>query len=360
MLIVALPAGVIFIPASVTINDMFAPQVTPDAGIDLGDIGPGRVIRVQYRVQVTGGQVGDQLTSTAVLRYFTATAGAQETVDSNEVTLVIVEPRISIVKTVAPALAAPGERVRYHITLSNQSHYAVDAKLQDVLPSSALFVEGSLSWNGVKRPGTNPNTVIDLGTLTARSEPHIQFEAQLAGAAGTEGEVNNFQRSYVNRAVLLYTFRLPDSRVVQRRLVSNEAVLEFRAPVIHVYVEVFPAIVEQGGTVTFNVRVSNTGSAPARVQVGNILPQGAKWVGQEDGQMRLNVPEYSTPRYLHIGELGPNSEKELAYLVRLAPEQTGIQQGYLTALYTYEWNEQKRSGETRSNEYSILVEDQDE
>jgi uncharacterized repeat protein (TIGR01451 family) len=236
----------------------------------------------------------------------------------------------------------------------------VDAKLQDVLPSSLLFVEGSLSWNGVKRPGTNPNTVIDLGTLTARSELHIQFEAQLAGAAGTEGEVNNFQRSYVNRAVLLYTFRLPDSRVVQRRLVSNEAVLEFRAPVIHVYVEVFPAIVEQGGTVTFNVRVSNTGSLPARVQVGNILPQGAKWVGQEDGQMQLNVPEYSTPRYLHIGELGPNSEKELAYLVQLAPEQTGIQQGYLTALYTYEWNEQKRSGETRSNEYSILVEDQDE
>lgn len=358
VLTVALPAGVIFIPASVTINDMFAPQVTPDAGIDLGDIGPGRVIRVQYRVQVTGGQVGDQLSSTAVLRYFTA--GAQEAVDSNEVTLVIVEPRISIVKTVSPAAAAPGERVRYHITLSNQSHYAVDAKLQDVLPGSLLFVEGSLSWNGVKRPGTNPNTGVDLGTLTARSELHIQFEAQLAGAVGTEGEVSNFQRSYVNRAVLLYTFRLPDSRVVQRRLVSNEAVLEFRTPVIHVYVEVFPAIVEQGGTVTFNVRVSNTGSLPARVQLGNILPQGAKWVGQEDGQMQLNVPEYSTPRYLHIGELGPNSEKELAYVVQLAPEQTGIQQGYLTALYTYEWNEQKRSGETRSNEYSILVEDQDE
>ena len=109
------------------------------------------------------------------------------------------------------------------------------------------------------------------------------------------------QQSYVNRAVLLYTFRLPDSRTVQRRLISNEAVLQVRWPVIQVYVEVIPAIVEQGGTVTFKVRVSNTGSLPARVQLGNILPQNAKWVGQEEGQMQLNIPEYSTPRYLHIG-----------------------------------------------------------
>jgi hypothetical protein len=94
--------------------------------------------------------------------------------------------------------------------------------------------------------------------------------------------------------------------------------------------------------------------------LGNILPQGAKWVGQEDGQMQLNIPEYSTPRYLHIGELGAQSDKEFAYLVQLAPEQTGTLQGTLTALYTYEWNGQRRSGESRSNQYTILVEAQDE
>ncbi|MCP1134228.1 hypothetical protein NKT34_13070 [Paenibacillus polysaccharolyticus] len=361
VLTVRLPQGAIFIPASVTINDMFAPQVTPDAGIDLGDIGPGSVVRVQYRVQVTvtqvtGSQAPDQLSSEAVLKYITA--GKQEVVYSNVVTLIIVEPQISVVKTVSPVITTPGDTAQYHITVSNQSNYAVDAKLQDVLPAALVFVEGSLSWNGVKRPGSNPNTGINLGTLTARSELHIQFEAQVENEVA--GAVTSTQHSYVNRAVLLYTFRLPDSRTVQRRLISNEAVLEVRLPVIQVHVEVFPPIVEQGGTVTFNVSVSNTGSLPARVQLGNILPQGAKWVGQESGPMQLNVPEYSTPRYLHIGELGAGSVKEFAYLVQLAPEQTGILQGTLTALYTYEWNAQRRSGETRSNEYTILVEAQDE
>ncbi|MGF6355647.1 putative repeat protein (TIGR01451 family) [Paenibacillus sp. 4624] len=358
VLTVTFPQGIIFIPASVTINDMFAPQVTPDAGIDLGDIGPGSVVRVQYRVQVTSSQGPDQLSSEAVLRYMIA--GKQEVVSSNVVTLVIVEPQIAIVKTVSPAITIPGDTAQYHITVSNQSNYAVDAKLQDVLPAALVFVEGSLSWNGVKRPGANPNTGINLGTLTARSELHIQFEAQVESETGTSRAVISTQHSYVNRAVLLYTFRLPDSRTVQRRVISNEAVLEVRLPVIQVHVEVVPPIVEQGGTVTFNVSVSNTGSLPARVQLGNILPRGAKWVGQEGGQMQLNVPEYSTPRYLHIGELGAGSEKEFAYLAQLAPEQIGILQGTLTALYTYEWNGQRRSGESRSNEYTILVEAQDE
>lgn len=358
VLSVKFPQGVLFIPASVTINDMFSPQVTPDTGIDLGEIEPGNVVRVQYRVQVTRGPGVDQLSSMAVLKYISA--GKQEVVYSNEVTLIIVEPQISIVKKVSTTVTAPGERVQYHLTISNHSNYAVDAKLQDALPSGLFFVEGSFRWNGVKRLGTNPTTGVDLATLTARSELHIQFEAQVEGELGGSGGAGFAQRSYVNRAVLLYTFRLPDSRTIQRRLVSNEAILELRAPVIQVYVEVFPTSVEQGGTVTFQVKITNVGSLPARVQLGNILPPGAKWIGQNSGQMQLHVPEYSTPRYLHIGELGVESEKDLAYLVQLAPDQTGMLRGDLTAIYTYEWNGQKRSGEARSNEYRILIEEREE
>lgn len=96
------------------------------------------------------------------------------------------------------------------------------------------------------------------------------------------------------------------------------------------------------------------------MQLGNLLPPGAKWVAQEGGHMQLHVPEYSTPRSLHIGELSPDMSKELSYVVQLDSEYTGIQWGYLTAFYTYELNELKRSGESRSNEYSILIEDRDE
>lgn len=346
---VTLPQGTVFIPASVMINDMFAPQVTPDNGIELGEIGPGSTVRIQYRIQVAGGQSLEPLSSIAVLTYITASR--RETVYSNEVTLLVVEPQISIVKKVSPTSAAPGDSVRYHIMVSNNSGYAVDAKLQDVLPAAVSFVEGSMSWNGVKRPGAKPGAGIDLGTLTARSGLHIEFEAQVGSGVSS---------TFVNQALLLYTYRMPDSRVIQRRLVSNEAVLRLQAPVIQVLVNVVPESVEQGGTVTFQVKVTNTGTLSARVQLGNLLPPGAKWVAQEGGHMQLHVPEYSTPRSLHIGELSPDMSKELSYVVQLDSEYTGIQWGYLTAFYTYELNELKRSGESRSNEYSILIEDRDE
>jgi len=347
---IALPQGVVFIPASVIVNEMFAPQVTPDTGIELGEIEPGSSVRIQYRVQVVGGSDTNGISSVAVLTYISA--GQQETVYSNQVILEVIQPQISVVKSVLPVTATWGDAVQYNITVSNASNYAVDGTLLDVLPTGMTFVEGSLGWNGVKRPGTNLAKGLNLGTLTSRSVLNIQFEAKLA----ERGELIPDQYRYVNHASLMYTFRLPDSRSVQRMIRSNEAVVELKTPIIQAYVQVAPTLVEQGGTVTFEVRVVNTGNLPARVQLGGILPEGAKWIGQAAGQIQWSIPEYSTPRVLHVGEIEPGSERNISYVAQLSSEQTGTLQGALTVMYTYEWNGRKRAGESRSNEYSIIVE----
>ncbi|WP_342572745.1 DUF11 domain-containing protein [Paenibacillus sp. FSL R5-0749] len=347
---IALPQGIVFIPASVIVDEMFAPQVTPDTGVELGEILPGSSVRIQYRVQVVGGSDENGISSVAVLTYISA--GQRETVYSNQVTLEVIQPRISVVKTVLPVTATWGDTVQYNITVSNASSYAVDGTLMDILPTGMTFVEGSLGWNGVKRPGTNLAKGLNLGTLTARSNLNIQFEAKLA----ERGESIPDDYKYVNHASLIYTFRLPDSRSVQRMITSNEAVIELKAPFIQAYVQVKPTLVEQGDTVTFEVRVMNTGNVPARVQLGGILPEGSKWLGQAEGQIQWDIPEYSTPRVLHVGEIKPGEEKNNSYVVQLASDKTGTLQGDLIARYTYEWNGQKRTGESRSNEYSIIVE----
>ncbi|MGF9695823.1 hypothetical protein [Paenibacillus sp. MABNR03] len=347
---VALTPGLVFIPASVVINGMFAPQMTPDSGIEIGDIEPGSSIRIQYRVQVVAVRDAESIPTQAVLEY--TSAGGEETVYSNEVTLEVIQPLISIYKRVLPVNASAGDIVRYDITISNESNYAVDAKVSDSLPAGMIFVEGSLGWNGVKRPGANPVKGFNLGTLTARSVINIQFEAKIAeqGAA----QPNYFE--LVNQARLLYTYRLPDSRMVQRMAASNEATVYLKSPIIKVYVEVIPVLIEQGGSVTFQVRVENTGSLSARVQLAGVLPPGAKWRGQAEGQVKWSIPRYSTPRYLHLGELGPGAERNISYAAQLSPEETGMLKGFLTAMFTYEMNGQKRSGEARSNEYTIVIE----
>lgn len=271
---------------------------------------------------------------------------------SNQVILELIQPQISVVKSVLPVTATWDDAVRYNITISNASSYAVDGTLLDVLPTGMTFVEGSLGWNGVKRPGTNLAKGLNLGTLTARSVLNIQFEAKLA----ERGELIPDQYRYVNHASLMYTFRLPDSRSVQRMIRSNEAIVELKTPIIQAYVQVEPTLVEQGGTVTFEVRVANTGNLPARVQLGGILPEGAKWLGQAAGQIQWSIPEYSTPRILHVGGIEPGTERNISYVAQLSSEPTGTLQGALTVMYTYEWNGQKRAGESRSNEYSIIVE----
>ncbi|RAW16717.1 hypothetical protein DC345_06310 [Paenibacillus taichungensis] len=352
---IPLPKGIEFLPGSVIVNEIFVPETTPDSGIMIGDVLPEESVPIQFRVQVTGGSIAENLTIQASLEY--VSGDTLENVYSNVATLQVIQPRISIAKNVNPSTATPGDTVQYQITVHNEGSFAVDAIVTDFLPPGMRYVEGSLGWNGVKRLGTNPVKGINLGTLTARSVVNIQFEVSLTEQE--QGVPAVFE--LMNKARLLYTFRLSDSRSVQRIISSNSAVIQLKFPIISVYVEVKPDLIERGGNVTFHVHVTNTGSWPARVQLADVLPPGAKWIGEAEVRDRAIFSGYSSPRYLHLGELEPGAEKWITYVAQISStEQLGIQQGSVTAMYTYEWNGQRHSGQSISNVYTIIVEDGDE
>ncbi|WP_024631885.1 MULTISPECIES: DUF11 domain-containing protein [unclassified Paenibacillus] len=352
---IPLPKGIEFLPGSVIVNEIFVPETTPDSGIWIGEVLPGRTVPIQFRVQITGGSVAEALTIQAVLEY--VSGENLETVYSNVATLQVVQPRISIAKSVNPPLAIPGDTVQYQITVHNEGSFAVDAVVTDFLPPGMRYVEGSLGWNGVKRPGTSLVKGINLGTLTARSAVNIQFEVILTEQEQDAPAIFEL----MNQARLIYTFRLPDSRSVQRIISSNSTFIQLKYPIISVHVEVKPDLIERGGNVTFHVHVTNTGSWTARVQLTDVLPSGAKWIGEAEVRDRATISEYSSPKYLHLGEMEPGAEKRVTYVAQISSaEQLGIQQGSLTAMYTYEWNGQRHSGQSTSNVYTIIVEDSDE
>ncbi|MFB8373866.1 hypothetical protein [Paenibacillus taichungensis] len=352
---IPLPKGIEFLPGSVIVNEIFVPETTPDSGIMIGDVLPEESVPIQFRVQVTGGSIAENLTIQAALEY--VSGDTLEHVYSNVATLQVIQPRISIAKSVNPSVATPGDTVQYQITVHNEGSFAVDAIVTDFLPPGMRYVEGSLGWNGVKRLGTNPVKGINLGTLTARSVVNIQFEVNLTEQV--RGVPAVFE--LMNKARLLYTFRLPDSRSVQRIISSNTAIIQLKFPIISVHVEVKPDLIERGGNVTFHVHVTNTGSWPARVQLTDVLPPGAKWIGEAEVRNRAIISEYSSPRYLHLGEMEPGAERWVTYVAQISSaEQLGIQQGSVTAMYTYEWNGQRHSGQSISNVYTLIIEDGDE
>ncbi|MGC5771773.1 hypothetical protein [Paenibacillus pabuli] len=356
---IPLPKGIEFIPGSVIVNEIFVPETTPDSGIMIGDVQPGQSIPIQFRVQVAGGSLDESITTQAVLEY--TSDDKLEVVYSNAATLQIIQPRISIVKSVYPSIAAPGDTVQYQITVHNEGSFAVDAIVTDFLPPGMRYVEGSLGWNGVKRGGTNLVKGINLGTLTAGSTVNIQFDVILLEQEEELEQNASPVFELINQARLIYTFRLPDSRSVQRIISSNAVVIQLKFPIIWVHVEVRPDLVERGGNVTFYVLVTNTGSWPARVQLADVLPPGAKWIGKAEVSEQAVISVYSSPRYLHVGELKPGAERRITYAAQISPAgQLGIQQGSITAMYTYEWNGQRHSGKSISNVYTIIIEDGDE
>lgn len=352
---IPLPKGIEFLPGSVIVNEIFVPETTPDSGIMIGEVLPEASVPIQFRVQVMGESIAENLTIQAALEY--VSGDTLENVYSNVATLQVIQPRISIAKSVNPSIATPGDTVQFQITVHNEGSFAVDAIVTDCLPPGMSYVEGSLGWNGVKRLGTSPVKGINLGTLTARSTVNIQFEVNLAERE--QGVPGVFE--LMNQARLSYTFRLPDSRSVQRMITSNSAVIQLKHPIISVHVEVKPDLIERGGNVTFYVHVTNTGTWSARVQLGDVLPPGAKWIGEAEVRDRTIISEYSSPRYLHLGEMEPGAERWVTYVAQISSaEQLGIQQGSVTAMYTYEWNGQRHSGQSISNVYTIIIEDGDE
>lgn len=352
--IVSLARGLSFIPGSVVIDDMFAPEVTPDGGIDLGKVLPEAVVIIQFRVQVTGAGTDGELSAQAILHY--ASGGEAEASDSNVALLQVVNPQISFSKKATPAIAPFGSRVKYELIVSNEASLAVDAFITDALPPGMIYAEGSTRLNGVRRPGFDPGRGIHLGTLTARSNVHVEFEARIAAE-----RQNPIPFELSNQARLNYTFRLPDSRSVRRLLTSNEAVVELKGPIIGVHVDVVPDLVEQGGIVTFHVGVANRGNVAARVQLFDFLPPESTWrleLGPNEGG---GLSKHVAPKFLHVGEVQPGSERRISYKVQMsARTQPGLVQGVLLGAYTYEWNGERHAGEETSNAYSIQVEDMDE
>jgi len=158
-----LPAGLAFVPGSVTVDTSgfngAAPAPTVSGGAGSGDdvtISFGAInvvvdndasnnafrVRLQARVLDEAGNVGLPPTPTTLTNRASVTIGSGAPVASNEVTVTVVEPRLEVAKSFNPTRAYAGQTVEVTLTVRNSgTAEAFDVQIQDSL--DGVFVNAA-------------------------------------------------------------------------------------------------------------------------------------------------------------------------------------------------------------------------
>lgn len=176
--------AVTFKENSVKVNNVSQPSYNPITGFDLGDIGIGNVITVQFSVIVVSVPQTNQVTNKATISFEFLVDPKQpvytETIYSNIVTTNIALGNLSVTKAVNKKYATIGEEITYTIVIENIGNVnATNVIFKDPTPDNTVFVIGSVTINGVPYPNYNPSAGFDLNTIIPGQIITVVYKVQL-------------------------------------------------------------------------------------------------------------------------------------------------------------------------------------
>ncbi|MGL4819494.1 MAG: hypothetical protein ACRC5C_05900, partial [Bacilli bacterium] len=135
--------GVNYVPNTTVIDGGPPIDANPAAGITLGEIQPNETVSVRFQVQAVSMPTVNPYVNRANGN-FTLEGVAQHIV-SNEATVRIVPPTLSIVKQASKLYAKRDERIRYTFTITNTgADLAENVALADTMSDELAYVTGTL------------------------------------------------------------------------------------------------------------------------------------------------------------------------------------------------------------------------
>ncbi|SFS50556.1 DUF11 domain-containing protein [Paenibacillus sp. 453mf] len=355
---VLLSAGMSFVPGSVVLNGIISPGLDPVQGFILPVINPGEIIQLTYQVRVLS--ISSPLSSEVLVSY--TSDGVLVQTGSNEVVLSPVDPVVNMIVTVMPEQVTYGGAAQFTATILNEGDLPIEAVYYMNFPQGLIFQDHSVRINGVEVQNANPVIGIRLGTLFPRSRTVITYRALISFTPYSRIS----QMNLMNQASLQFTYRLSDSRTVSLREEAEVQVL-FLAPVIQAVLTSYPARVERGDEVTIQILIRNTGNLAAALSLRGLTPPGTELISGhlrlQDGTTRVFYTQDLINGILFIGVLEPGEYAEIEYIVRVKIDgllPSDLLKGYVTALFTYLFENEEYTLEVNSNEYIIVIEQHDE
>ncbi len=308
----ALPAGTSFVTGSVMVGGAARVSADIQAGIPLGSLAVGSSVTVTFRVQVLQGAAAQKLVNQANAAFtFQSLAGGPSitgVIPSNEASVQVYTPIITLRKTASADLATVGETITYTVLVSNTGSVGARVVLTDSIPAGGAYVGGSLQINGAHVSGAEPGNGVQVGTVPAGGFATVIFQVRIESVPTPP--------QLTNQASATYTYQPPDGRTLSGSAASNAVVTPVALPNITIRKSVNRTIAAVGEELTYSSVITNNGvSAVTDVVFLDSLPNGIRLV---PGSLSLNgvsLPSANPDAGVSIGNLDAGSSVTVSFQV---------------------------------------------
>jgi uncharacterized repeat protein (TIGR01451 family) len=348
---ISIPNGAVFIPGSVIAGGVYYPESDPTQGIGLGQLDKDLSIDITFRVRVTEIPPSLDLTNRAIVTY--TVDDDPNSTESNTAVVSFVLAGVTISKKVDHVTAAPGDNLRYELTVTNSGNLAVNAILTDAIPPGTLFVWDSVLLNGVMQKGARPADGIQLGTLRGGTSAVVVFQVSIPAAINIHAIA-----AVQNHGSVQYTFVLPDGRTVRQTSRSNTVTTLIVTPVISLETHAKPILVEAGEHVQCLISLTNSGNWNAEVSLSRLTPEKCLIDPSSIVIDGIPTPQSSFNGILSLGTVKAAATVNIHYFVRVSEHVMGrFLKGLVTAQYSFNLDGREYAGESQSNSYTLTVEE---
>ncbi|WP_040329927.1 DUF7507 domain-containing protein, partial [Clostridium ihumii] len=269
----------------------------PNSGIAIGPVNPGQTVTVVFGVVINTLPNPNPMPNSAKIdyQYLVNPNGTPTEVTGNSNTVETAVGDIKVNKLVDKAFADLGDTITYTVTVNNPGITPVNNVLfTDALPSGTSYVNGSLT---VDAPftGINPMTGITLTSVGSGQTVTITWKVTVGNVLPNPNPVQNIGVITVPGLPPINTNSV-DTTVNHADLISQGNLVK----------SVDKAIAAVGETVTYTIKVTNTGNVMANpVTLTDVVPNGASYV---TGTLTIDgVPNGGNPNNgIAIGPVNPN------------------------------------------------------
>lgn len=346
------PEGTSYITDSFKINNVLKLGANPINGVNVGDILPGKSITVSFTISVNTLPSSGQITNSAT-SIFEGLAGTG-TATSNIVTTFVKYVSLNLIKSQNKNSVILGDTLIYTTIIQNKGNVtATNVIFKDTPPVGTSFIQDSVNVNGFNKPGEDPSTGINVGTIMPGNFVTVSYEVTV------DTMQNPPQLMNISSATYDYILD-PDEPIKTKTENSNIIITNIENVNLDMVKTIDKNYLEVGDTATYTVSITNTGTVP----VNNVLftdtpPTGTSFIPHSFGIDGNNMPSADPSVGVNIGNIPVGGNITVHFNISIDSLPTSKQitnTAYSTFEYLINPNEPPKTGSSHSNSLTSQIE----